>query len=208
MTGASNLFTSYTPVRVADGSMVPNTGRGSIRCTKTLSLSQVLHVPVFSINLLSVSPITKSLNCRGWFDPSHCAFQELGTGRILGTGTVHNGLYYLDEGSDEVAFASKMSPCQELLLLHCRLGHPSFASMSRSYPTLFNTCPKESLVCDACEFAKHTRVHYPSLGLRSNRPFDVIHSDVWVHVRCTLFLATDGFLLSLMDLLGILGFIC
>ena len=51
--------------------------------------------------------------------------------------------------------------------------------MSRSYPTLFNTCPKESLVCDACEFAKHTRVHYPSLGLRSNRPFDVIHSDVW-----------------------------
>ena len=113
MTGASNLFTSYTPVRVADGSMVPNTGRGSIRCTKTLSLSQVLHVPVFSINLLSVSPITKSLNCRGWFDPSHCVFQELGTGRILRTGTVHNGLYYLDEGSDEVAFASKMSPFQE-----------------------------------------------------------------------------------------------
>ena len=136
MTGASNLFTSYTPcsgkdkVRVADGSMVPITGRGSIRCTKTLSLSPVLHVPDFPINLLSVSSITKSLNCRGWFDPSHCAFQELGTGRILGTGTVHNGLYYLDEGSDEVAFASKMSPCQELLLLHRRLGHPSFASVS------------------------------------------------------------------------------
>ena len=179
MTGASNLFTSYTPVRVADGSMVPITGRGSIRCTKTLSLSPVLHVPDFPINLLSVSSITKSLNCRGWFDPSHCVFQELGTKRILGTGTMHNVLYYLDEGSDEVAFASKMSPCQELLLLHCRLGHPSFASMSRSYPTLFNTCPKESLVCDACEFAKHTRVPYPSSGLRSNRPFDVIHSDVW-----------------------------
>jgi len=60
-----------------------------------------------------------------------------------------------------------------------RLGHPSFASMSRSYPSLFNACPKESFVCDACEHAKHTRVPYPSLGLRSNRPFDVIHSDVW-----------------------------
>jgi hypothetical protein len=43
---------------------------------------------------------------------------------------MHNGLYYLDEGSDEVAFASKMSPCQELLLLHRRLGHPSFVSLS------------------------------------------------------------------------------
>jgi hypothetical protein len=39
MTGASNLFTSYTPcsgkdkVRVADGSMAPITGRGSVQCT-------------------------------------------------------------------------------------------------------------------------------------------------------------------------------
>jgi len=51
--------------------------------------------------------------------------------------------------------------------------------MSRSYPSLFNACPRESLICDACEFAKHTRVPYPILGLRSNKPFDVIHSDVW-----------------------------
>ena len=92
---------------------------------------------------------------------------------------MHNGLYYLDEGSDEVAFATKMSPCQELLLLHRRLGHPSFATMSCSYPSLFNACHRESLICDASEFAKHKRVPYPSLGLRSNKPFDIIHSDVW-----------------------------
>ena len=91
---------------------------------------------------------------------------------------MHNGLYYLNEGSDEVAFASKMCPCQELLLLHRRIEHPSFDAMSRSYPSLFNACPRESLICDACEFAKHTRVPYPSLGLRSNKPFDVIHTDV------------------------------
>ena len=112
MTGASNYFTSCTPcsdkykVCVANGSIVPIIGRASVRCTKILSLSPILHVPNFLVNLLSISSVTKSHNCRGWFDPSHCAFQELGTGRILGTGTVHNGLYYLDEGSDEVAFAS------------------------------------------------------------------------------------------------------
>ena len=83
MTGASNLFTSYTPtsgkdkVRVADGSMAPITGRGTVKCTKTLSLSPVLHVSKFLVNLLSVSAITKSLNCRGWFDPTCCGFQEL-----------------------------------------------------------------------------------------------------------------------------------
>ncbi|WVZ64642.1 hypothetical protein U9M48_014136, partial [Paspalum notatum var. saurae] len=101
--------------------------------------------------------------------------EELGTRRIIGTRTVHNGLYYLNEWSDEVAFVAKMSPCQELLLLHRRLGHPSFTSMSRTYPHIF----KGSLVCGACEFAKHKRVPYPSLGLRRNKPFDVIHSDVW-----------------------------
>jgi hypothetical protein len=47
MTGGSNLFTSYMPcsgkdkVRVADGSMAPIMGRGSIYCTKSLSLSPV-----------------------------------------------------------------------------------------------------------------------------------------------------------------------
>lgn len=105
--------------------------------------------------------------------------KELGTGRILGTGIVHNGLYYLDEGSDEVALATQMSPCQELLLLHRRLGHPSFATMSHCYPSLFGFCHKESLVCDACELAKHTRVSYPSLGRRSSKPFEIIHSYVW-----------------------------
>jgi hypothetical protein len=103
---------------------------------------------------------------------------------------VHNGLYYLDEGSDEVAFASKMSPCPELLLLHRRLGHPSFAAMSRSYPSPFNACPRESLICDACEFAKHTRVPYPSLGLTNRLMwFIMMFRD---HVRSTLFMDIDG----------------
>jgi hypothetical protein len=185
MTGASNLFTSYTPcsgkdkVRVADGSTSPIVGHGTIQCTKTLSLSPVLHVPNFPVNLLSFSSISKSLNCGGWFEPTYCAFQELGTGRLLGTGTVHDGLYYLDEGSDEIALATCMSPCQELMLHHRRLGHLSFAALSRIYPSLFKSCPKESIVCDACELAKHTRGTYPSRGLRSNNPFEVVHSDVW-----------------------------
>lgn len=72
-----------------------------------------------------------------------------------------------------------MSPTQELLLHHRRLGHLSFVAMSCIYPSLFNLCSRESLVCDACELAKHTRGTYPSRGLRSHKSFEVIHSDVW-----------------------------
>ena len=34
-------------------------------------------------------------------------------------------------------------------------------------------------MCDACEFEKHTRSTYSSIGLRSYEPFILIHSDVW-----------------------------
>lgn len=35
--------------------------------------------------------------------------QELGTGKILWTGNLQNGLYNLDEESDKISFASKIS---------------------------------------------------------------------------------------------------
>jgi hypothetical protein len=39
------------------------------------------------------------------------------------------------------------------------------------------------LVCDVCEFAKHTRIMYPSFSNRSSSYFDIVHSDVWGPLR-------------------------
>jgi hypothetical protein len=94
-----------------------------------------LHVPKFPVNLLSVSSMNKSLDCGSWFDPARCVFQELGTGRLLGTGTEHEGLYYLDEGSDEAVLASSLSPSQVIVassqawtpLFCCYVSHLSDA---------------------------------------------------------------------------------
>ena len=119
---------------------------------------------------------------------------------------MHEGLYYLDEGGDEIALATCMSPTQELLLHHRRLGHLSFAAMSCIYPSLFNLCSRESLVCDACELAKHTRGTYPSRGLRSHKSFEVIHSDVWGPCEVYSVSGHRWFVTSLMDLVVTLGF--
>jgi hypothetical protein len=73
MTGSSKSFSSYTPrsgkerVRIADGSSAPIMGSGTISCTPSMSLSHILHVPNFPVDLLSVSSITKELNCGAWF---------------------------------------------------------------------------------------------------------------------------------------------
>ena len=82
---------------VADGSISSVSRKGSITCSPLLSLSSFLHVPKFSTNLLSVSSLTNSLNCSVTFFPSHCVFQELGTGRMIDNDKVHGGLYFLDD---------------------------------------------------------------------------------------------------------------
>lgn len=109
--------------------------------------------------------------------------KDLKSGKILGTGTERDGLYYLDNVAAPLAFAtaytSSTSSTDELLLLHCRLGHLSFQVLSRMFPSLFASSCKDKLVCDVCELAKHTRATYPSSSERSQTPFEIVHSDVW-----------------------------
>uniref|UniRef100_A0ACD6AQ01 Uncharacterized protein n=1 Tax=Avena sativa TaxID=4498 RepID=A0ACD6AQ01_AVESA len=113
MTGSSKFFSTYIPrsgrdrVRIADGSSAPIMGSGNITCTPTLPLSPVLHVPNFPVDLLSVSSITKSLNCRVSFEPYSCIFQDLKTGRLLATGVEDQGLYYLNNAQDPYALNVK-----------------------------------------------------------------------------------------------------
>jgi GAG-pre-integrase domain len=71
------------------------------------------------------------------------------------------------------------TPELELILLHCRLGHISFTILGKLYLKLYSRYNKTKLVCDACEFAKHTRTMYPISGNKSSSCFDIVHSDVW-----------------------------
>ncbi|KAJ7954112.1 Retrovirus-related Pol polyprotein from transposon TNT 1-94 [Quillaja saponaria] len=195
MTSTSSSFSSYFPcsgkekVRVADGSLSSISGKGSICCTPSLTLSYVLHVPKLSMNLLSISTITKELNCTVLFDSSSCVFQELGTEKILGYGKEHNGLYLLENGLEILSkdntsgqalhSSSTTSSQQELVQWHRRLGHPSFLVLGNMFPNLIKQCTMSNLTCDACEFAKHTRSSYPPQNIKSTSPFVLIHSDVW-----------------------------
>ena len=184
VTGMSTSFKTYTPythsesVQIADGTSQQIHGIGSIECTPSLSLSSVLHVPSFPVNLLSVSSIIDQFKCTVTFDETSCVFQERRTGRKIGTGVRHNGLWFISH-EESALKATVEGDGKEILLHHCRLGHISFENLSRLYPMMFKGVDKSRLVCDACELGKHTRSTYPSVGLRSCEPFILIHSDVW-----------------------------
>ena len=92
MTGFPSVLTAYRPetsipdVRIADGRSCPVFGSGQSRATSSLPLQNVLYIPGFPANLLSISAITKALHCGVFFFPHHCVFQDLDTGWRIGLG--------------------------------------------------------------------------------------------------------------------------
>lgn len=58
-------------------------------------LKNVLHAPDFRFNLLSVSKLTKDLNCVVSFSPNLCTMHDLNTGEVIGIGKEEEGLYIL-----------------------------------------------------------------------------------------------------------------
>jgi len=86
-------------------------------------------------NLISISQLTKQLNCCVIFYSFGFDLQDQATRTVLGIGRCENGLYVLDQ--HHYAFASIVSsnkPRATIHLWHARLGHPYFrlvASLSR-----------------------------------------------------------------------------
>ena len=76
MTTTSSLLSSYyptpshPPVTIADGRPCLVQGRGTTHVTPSLSLHQILYVPGFPVNLLSISAITRALPYKVTFFPS------------------------------------------------------------------------------------------------------------------------------------------
>ncbi|KAH7845799.1 hypothetical protein Vadar_006185 [Vaccinium darrowii] len=162
-------------VTLADGSTTNVTGLGFVHVTSSLTLDSVLQVPRFPLNLMSVSKLTKSLNCLITFFPNGCVFQDLKTGRKIGGGVECGGLYYFfdDVHPSSVAPQSSVSPYQH----HCRLGHPSLENLKRLEPSCSHV---DALPCEICEFSKHLKVSfYPRVESRASRPFKLVHSDIW-----------------------------
>ena len=106
---------------------------------------------------MSISKLTKILNCVAIFLSTRCIFQDLKTGKIIGGGHEASGLYYLDQRGSSCLVASHLSisPLQH----HCHLGHPSLQNLK----SLVSLCRQiESLQCEACQLGKHHRVPFAS----------------------------------------------
>ena len=189
MTGDITLFYNYTPckddslVRIADGSTSKVAGKGSVVVSKDITLNSVLYVPKLDCNLLSISKLTRDLNCVTKFLPNVCEFQAMDSGRRIGSAEESAGLYFLRVNNEEQSrgrsyVARSAKEDNNVMLWHYRLGHPNFVYLRQMLPSIFNKS-SEIFQCEICQLAKHARNSYPTQPYKSSKPFALVHSDVW-----------------------------
>lgn len=84
----SQSSSSSTPssVKLPTGANAPIHSIGSISFDSNISLHNVLCVPSFRINLMSISKLTKSLNCCVLFFPDFCLLQDLAMKKTIDLG--------------------------------------------------------------------------------------------------------------------------
>jgi len=80
------MFTAHPSVKITDGTHSHVLGNVVVQATPSLTLIDVLYVPRFPISLLSISHLTKQNIYKIMFFPSHCVYQDLSTGKGIGSG--------------------------------------------------------------------------------------------------------------------------
>lgn len=212
--GPIQFITSITStvnlvVNLPNGHKAVVTFIGTVQLTTTLSLQNVLCVPTFSFDLVSISQLTKNLTCLIFLD-TLCFIQGLHPWRTAGLGKAKGNLYLLDTSINSFpsfsipAFASNVScvnkisaaaampanfssfssvknKCQDVHLWHATLGHPSI-----SRQLLLSHCipqiainNNENFTCTICPMAKQKMLPFPNTNHVSKNAFDLVHCDTW-----------------------------
>ena len=170
--------TSRTHIQTANGECISVTKAGTVDISPSIHLKNCLLIPSLSHKLLSVSQLTKELNCTPLLTSDGCTVQDAHTGKIIGRGTERGDLYYVDETTQQSqAKLTRGSPVHQLWTWHRRLGHPFLPYFKHLFPSLKSTVM--SLDCESCDLAKSHKHSYLHIVSRSTSPFSLIHSDVW-----------------------------
>lgn len=153
--------------------------KGSITLNKTIRLQNVLFVPGFNCNLISVYRLTFDLNCIVTYQVNSCLIQDQARKMMIGSGKLHNGVYVLqpeEAGSCSVAHGKE----DHTLLWHARMGHPSSQSLQRISSSLSSSLDLSRLdCCDVCHRAKQCRLSFDQSDNKAVEPFNLIHCDLW-----------------------------
>ncbi|KAK9683831.1 hypothetical protein RND81_10G167700 [Saponaria officinalis] len=199
-------------VVLPDGTAKSVTQIGKVFLTPDIILTNVLFIPDFQHNLLSIGKLIDQSNMIVMFSPNECLFQDHSSSNVLAVGKRIEGLYRFSSSvsssclphvnSESVASTSGILAVNSLSLsnlelLHVRLGHTSLDKL-KPVPT-FTFQGIKSLSCETCVKAKHYILPFPRSFSHATNCFDLVHMDVWGPYKIASLSGAKSFLTILDD---------
>ena len=168
-------FTSYHQidpiyVKLPNGNQVIANYSGSVFLNQNHVIDNVLYIPCFNFNLLSVAKLIDKLSCVLTFDFNGCHIHDKMTMKMIGIAKTQDRLYILRIPSYQ-KFQIKPLECTHSIntinvsasdletLWHFRVGHISnkCIDVKNKFPFVkYN----KFFVCDVCHFAKQKKTFF------------------------------------------------
>ncbi|KAJ9553297.1 hypothetical protein OSB04_017342 [Centaurea solstitialis] len=149
---------------------------GDVFISGNLLLHDVLYVPQFHVNLISVSSLNSNGKSTVEFDEKHGLIQEKKSRTIIGKADLCHGLYVLNE--DEKVAVNQISAVP-LDVWHQRFGHPSNKKLLLIKSLLNVKTSSQENSCIFCPLSKQKRLPFVSLNNVCDKSFDLVHLDTW-----------------------------
>jgi hypothetical protein len=176
-------------VKLPNGNHVVTKYAGTVKFSSLFSISGVLYVPSFNVNLISVSLLCDVAQCIVRFTDTYGYVQEQKSLKMIGLAEKKDGLYHLIQ-SDKSQIPSSLSLpnvsisannvyLSENALWHFRFGHLSNSRLALLKSIFPSVTFDSNTVCDICHFAKHRKLPFVQSYHKAIKPFDMIHFDIW-----------------------------
>ncbi|KAL2935935.1 Retrovirus-related Pol polyprotein from transposon TNT 1-94 [Bienertia sinuspersici] len=184
------------------------THKGDARLNDCMTLENVMYVPTFKHNLISIQKLVKDSKCEVKFTENFCIIKEADSECVKGIGRAERGLYILLDGSvsavrremaeektkreqaevdmrantvDDVVVPGSIkmkNKVSEEMLWHQRLGHAPLDRIQK-IEELKEKVKNCNEECLICPQAKFTRQPYLRSNSRASDVFELIHIDIW-----------------------------
>ena len=198
-----NLQPLKADLHIPDGTTATITHLGDVQLASDLILHEVLCVPTFTPNLISIAKLTVNPQSSLLFSSTNCILQDHTLKREREIGRLQNGLYKLHAPNlnkpPDASVAGQISVGQSCIaqtvskisdnivynsvtlnstqLWHSRLGHPSTFILNKVPLVTPNSVTFDA--CDICHYFKQHRLAFPHSTFQSTCVFELIHLDVW-----------------------------
>ncbi|KAI5386441.1 hypothetical protein KIW84_072829 [Lathyrus oleraceus] len=171
---------------------------GYVFLSPNFILHNVLPVPSFNCNLISIHRLTRDLSCTVTYDQSCCIIQDPLTKKKIGFGSMFKGVYLFTKSSQHGFLGAVKKDLTTLW--QTRMGHLSPQFIQQILHHLKCTFDSHKSVCyDICHKAKQYRNSFPYSNNEATAAFDLMHCYLWGKYNIVAYNGAQYFLTIIDD---------